>query len=144
MAPAECLPFPPRLCRLPAVQHNTSGGVARYPARSVFEYTLFYLRCFSPWRLADLSIPPVAPAERLPFPPRLCHLPAVQHNTSGGVARYPLARYLSIRFFCIFCINILAYIEKNPYLCSHFIGRLFGTTFRGFLVGVLFNLGDEA
>ena len=35
--------FPPRLCHLPAVQHNTSGGVARYPARSVFEYTLFFV-----------------------------------------------------------------------------------------------------
>ena len=56
----------------------------------------------------------------------------------------PFAQYLSIRFFCIFCINILAYIEKNPYLCSHFIGRLFGTTFRSFLVGALFNLSDEA
>ena len=30
----------------------------------------FYLRCFSPSRRANLSIPPVAPAECLPFPPR--------------------------------------------------------------------------
>ena len=36
----------PFLCQLPAVQHNTSGGVARYPARSVFEYTLFTCGAF--------------------------------------------------------------------------------------------------
>ena len=79
-----------------------------------------------------------------PSRPDLCQLPAVQHNTSGGVARYPARSVFEYTLFCIFCINILAYIEKNPYLCSRLIGRLFGTTFRGFLVGVLFDLGDEA
>ena len=41
-------------------------------------------------------------------------------------------------------VNLLVSPLKRFAFSVHQIGRLFGTTFRGFLIGIFFDLGDEA